>query len=219
MPTRGVDASVTVVNAAGVDVTPTGANAAAGTTGTGLAGSGALLWDGTNWEKLKGNVDGTLPTGGFSTLVTAVLTRPADTNAYAAGDEVTDTGGAIRTLTGAARVSGGSGVITGVLLAGSTIWTVAPQWEIWLFDTTSTPVTDNAAFAPTDGVTATCIGVIPLSTVYAGTVNFTMDSGPLSLPFVTVGSANLYARLVIRNAGQDSANSSTVTMRFRILQD
>ncbi len=219
MPTRGVDAAVTVVDATGTSVTPVGANSAAGTTGTGLAGSGTLIWDGAAWPKLKGNVDGTLPVGGFSTLVTTTLTRPANTDAYAAGDEVTDTGGTIRTLTGAARVSGGSGLITGVVLAGSTVWTVAPQWEIWLFDTTSTPVADNGPFAPTDGVVATCIGVIPLSTVYAGTVNFTMDSGPLSMPFVTVGSANLYARIVIRNAGQDSANSSTITMRFRCLQD
>lgn len=195
------------------------ANAASNTSGTGLAGAGGMVWDGSAWQRVKGKADGTQLVGGFSTIVSTTLTRPANTTAYAAGDEITDTGGTIRTITSAARVSGGSGVITGVAISFSTVWTTMPSLELWIFDTTSTPATDNAAFAPADGETDTCIGVIPLSTTYAGTVNFMMDSGPISFPFVTVGSANLFARIVVRNAAQDSANSSTIKMRFRILQD
>jgi hypothetical protein len=157
--------------------------------------------------------------GGYTTIITTTLTRPADTTAYQAGDEMTDTGGAIQTITGAARFSGGSGIIQGVFVSQSTLWTTRPSLELWVYDTTSTPVADNGAFAPTDGVTDTCIGIIPLSTSYTGTVNQGLDSGTVSIPFKCVGSANLFFRVVVRNAAQDSANSGVSKFRFRILQD
>jgi hypothetical protein len=157
--------------------------------------------------------------GGYTTVLTSTLTRPADTTAYAAGDEMTDTGGAIQTITGAARFSGGSGIIQGVYVSQSTLWTTKPAMEIWVYDTTSTPVADNGAFAPTDGVTDTCIAVIPVTATYAGTVNQALDSGQISVPFLTSGSANLFFRVVIRNAAQDSANSGVTKFRWRILQD
>ncbi len=157
--------------------------------------------------------------GGYTTVLSAVLTRPADTTAYAAGDEMTDTGGTIRTITGAARFSAGSGIIQGVFCSQDHLWTTRPALELWIYDTTSTPVADNGAFAPTDAVTDTCIGIIPLSVSYTGTVNQGLDSGTISIPFLTVGSANLYFRVVVRNAAQDSANSGVSTFRFRILQD
>lgn len=157
--------------------------------------------------------------GGYTTVLTTTLTRPADTTAYTAGDEMTDTGGAIQTITGAARFSGGSGIIQGVYISQSTLWTTKPAMELWIYDTTSTPVADNGAFAPTDGVTDTCIAVIPVTATYAGTVNQALDSGQISVPFVTSGSANLFCRIVIRNAAQDSANSGVTKFRWRILQD
>lgn len=156
---------------------------------------------------------------GLTTVLSATITRPADTTAYAAGDEMTDTGGTIRTITGAARYSGGSGIIQGIYVSQSTVWTTKPAMEIWIYDTTSTPVSDNGAFAPTDGVTDTAIAVIPVTATYAGTVNQALDSGQISVPFLTSGSANLFFRVVIRNAAQDSANSGTSLFRFRILQD
>jgi hypothetical protein len=157
--------------------------------------------------------------GGYTTVITTTLTRPNDTTAYAAGDEMTDTGGAIQTITGAARFSGGSGIIQGIYVSQSTLWTTKPAMEIWIYDTTSTPVADNGAFAPTDGVTDTCIAVIPVTATYAGTVNQALDSGQISVPFLTSGSANLFFRIVIRNAAQDSAVSGVTKFRFRILQD
>ena len=202
------------------DDSPGGANAAAA----------LMLWDGTDFD--RGRAETTpYPTGtqrvvagGYTKIVTATLTRPANTTAYASGDEVTDTGGTIRTFTSAARASGLSGVITGANASFSSNWAVKPSLELWIFDTTSTPITDNSAFAPTDGVNDTLLGIIPLSTTYQGdatgsTGNFAMDSGQVNIPFVTVGSANLFGRLVIRNAGQAGANSDTIVIRLRVLQD
>lgn len=167
--------------------------------------------------------------GGYTTVIASTLTRPNNTTAYAAGDELTDTGAAILTLTSAARVSGGSGVIQGVVVTFSTNWTTKPSLELWIFDTTSTPTTDNLAFAPTDAVVDTCLAVIPLTASYVGeattgagsstTGNMVMDTGPINYPFLTVGSANLFLRVVVRNAGQAGAGSDTVKFRVRVSQD
>jgi len=202
------------------DDSPGGANAAAA----------LMLWDGTDFD--RGRAETTpYPTGtqrvvagGYTKIVSATLTRPANTTAYASGDEVTDTGGAIRTFTSAARATGLSGVITGASVSFSSNWATKPSLELWIFDTTSTPIVDNSAFAPTDGVNDTLLGIIPLATTYQGdatgsTGNFAMDSGSVNIPYVTVGSANLFGRLVIRNAGQAGANSDTLVIRLRVLQD
>jgi hypothetical protein len=160
--------------------------------------------------------------GGITTIITSTLTRPANTTAYTAGDEITDTGGTIRTITSAATKSGGSGVIAGIGLSQSS-GTPCTGLEIWIFDTTSTPQTDNAAFAPADGEVDTCIAICPLTVSYQGTTgtggNVFYDTGQISLPFLTVGSANLYWRLVTRAAYTAGANSDTMKARFRILQD
>ncbi len=255
----------------------TEANAAAGTTGTGVVGTGPLIFDGTNYQKLKGDTSGVglaigtvgpakaedaghttgdvgvfnlavrqdtqsalanttldyIPfttdangslrsvAGGYTTIVTSSITRPADTNAYQAGDELSTSTSApaVNTITGAARFSGGSGIIQGIFLSQSTLWTTRPALEIWIFDTTTTPNNDNAAFAPADADVDTCIGIVPLNSVYLGTINQGFDSGLISIPYLTVGSANLYFRVVVRNAGQDSANSGVSKFRFRLLLD
>src|SRR5213078_3780426 len=142
----------------------------------------------------------------------------------AAGDEMTDTGGAILTLTGAATKSGGSGIISQITMSCSSNAATKPQLECWIFDTTSTPQTDNAAFAPSDAIVNTLLGVVPLNTSYVGdatanTGSFVMDSGPITLPFVAVGSANLFMRVVVRNAYVAGANSDTLLFRAKCLQD
>lgn len=162
--------------------------------------------------------------GGFTTIVSSTLTRPGNTTAYAAGDEVTDNGTAIITLTNLARFSGGTGVIQGICATFSDNWATKPVAEVWLFDTTSTPQTDNTAFAPADGVVDTAFAVIPLSVTYvadatANTGNMVMDTGSISIPFQTVGSANVFLRLVVRNAAQAGANSGTIKFRVRALCD
>jgi hypothetical protein len=167
--------------------------------------------------------------GGYTTVITSnTLTRAANTTIYSAGDELSDLT-TICSLTGAARFSGGSGIIQGMTAIFSDNWTAKPALEIWVMDTTSTIVTDNTAFIPTDAEVATVIDVIPMTASYVGepttgtgsstTGNMVMSTGQISVPFLTAGSANLFLRLVVRNAGQAGANSSTVKIRARILQD
>lgn len=186
-----------------------------------------VAWDGTDFNRLRVDPDQfqlrTLAAG-YTTIIDATLTRPANTTAYATGDAITDTGGTIRTLTGIARYSGGSGVIQGVLAAFSSNWVTKPALELWIYDTTRTPQADNTAFAPTDGENDTLVAIIPLNLTYVGdaaanTGNFVMDTGQISVPFKTVGSANLFMSVVVRNAAQAGANSDTLKFRFRVLQD
>src|SRR5438046_827652 len=50
-------------------------------------------------------VDGTVTAGFIAKVVTATLTRPANTTTYTAGDELTDTGGAILSFSGCAQAN------------------------------------------------------------------------------------------------------------------
>lgn len=222
-PESGNSISIGFVGTGGTHRNVTAANSVDATTGDDIPGFGPLVWNGTTWKRMLGNTLGEqkVLAGGYTTIVTSSLTRPADTNAYAVGDEMSSstTAPAVNTITGAARASGGSGIIQGIYVSQNTLWTTKPQMEIWIFDTTTTPNNDNAAFAPADADVDTAIGIVSVATSYAGTVNQALDSGTVSVPFVTVGSANLYYRVVIRNAAQDSANSGVTKFRFRILQD
>jgi hypothetical protein len=163
---------------------------------------------------------------GYSKIISSTLTRPNNTTAYTAGDEVSNSDSAptIITLTGMARFTGGTGAILGVSCSISSNWATKPILDLFIYDTTSTPQNDNSAFAPSDGEQDTVITVIPLAASYVGTStantgNFVMDTGPISIPFETVGSANLYLRVAIRNAGQAGAGQDTLKFRFRVLQD
>src|SRR5207245_2234219 len=116
--------------------------------------------------EIKSAADGTLTIGGFTTVLTVTMTRPADTTAYAAGDQVSNSTSAptILTFAGAARVSGGTGVITHVWITDSVAAATLPDLELWLFDTTATPNNDNAAFAPSDATSNTIVAVVHLGT-------------------------------------------------------
>jgi hypothetical protein len=162
--------------------------------------------------------------GGLTKTVTATLTRPANTTTYTAGDEMVDTGGAIRTISSIAAGTGKSGIITHCLLSCSSNGVTKPTFIVYVYDTTSTPQTDNAAFTPADGEQDTCIGSFPLSAANAGdatasTGNFTMDSGQIHLPFTTVGAADLYFRVQVTNGYTPGTNSDTYRFRFTAQQD
>jgi hypothetical protein len=162
--------------------------------------------------------------GGLTKTVSSVLTRPANTTTYTANDEMTDTGGTIRTLTAMATATGGRGIITHCFYSCSSNGATKPTLTVFVYDTTSTPQTDNAAFAPSDGVQDTCLGSFTLTAAEVGdatsnTGNFSMDSGPIHIPYTTVGSADLYFRVKVTNGYTPGANSDTNTFRFKTQQD
>lgn len=159
-----------------------------------------------------------LTVGGISKVIDATLTRPNDTTPYAADDEISSSTSAptILTLSNCARVSGGSGYIHGATLITSGV--TATNLELHIYDTTSTPNNDNAAFSPSDTESGTIAAVIPFNSYFSTPNNRIFVSSPILAPFVTSGSANLYARLVTRSAFTPIAQE-TFKVRLRVSQD
>ena len=142
--------------------------------------------------------------------ITTSITRPADTNAYAAGDQVANSTSAptVLTFTGAARYPGWGGKITKAEVLSSAYVAIAPDLELWVLTATATPNNDNAAFAPTDAVAATAIARIPVSIAFVGAPTagaggnqwLESDLG-VQYPYqCAADSQSLYGLLIARNA-------------------
>jgi hypothetical protein len=152
---------------------------------------------------------------------TATLTRPANTTAYASGDEMTDTGGAILQFSGCGLSNGGGGIITGLVISSSVNAATKPVGELRLYDTTSTPATDNAAFDASDGVNDTAVAVIPFGLGSDGltgtTGNSLFDIDGLVKTFKCAGGdTKLYGRVILKAAYTSPANSDTFKFTLRI---
>lgn len=161
-------------------------------------------------------------------VITTSLTRPADTTAYTAGDAITDNAGTKLTFANVARLAAGSGQIKRITLIDSANVATKPDVEIWLFDTSFTPDTDNAAFTPTDAEMETLICVIAfgtaawnVGTATAGAGGNAMIEGALShaINFKCTGSlTDIYGALVVRNA-YVPVSQEKFTIRLHIEQD
>jgi len=150
------------------------------------------------------------------------VTRPADTTAYVLNDAVSNSTSAPTsggfTLTGAARVSGGSGIITDAIITSSNPAASGLIAEIVLFDTAVTNINDNAAWAISDTEVKTCVGVIGFFIEGVGN-NGICHVQNLSIGFTCVGSANL--RFLIRisaSAGYTPISAEVITVKLKILQ-
>lgn len=168
----------------------------------------------TLWAKLLAALTGGgAKMGGNTKVVTPTIT--VDTSAYAAGDSI---GGKI-TLTSAMRVSGGTGVLSGLMLIDRA--NQKPALEIFIFqeDPSAAAITDQAAFVfSTDD-----LKVIAKVVVAAGdwtTINSkaTAELANLNRFVAAVGSANLYAAVVATGTPTFAA-STNLQVRFKFLQD
>lgn len=146
-----------------------------------------------------------------ATVLSAAFTRPADTNAYTAGDVVCNSTSvpAVLNLGPAARANAGGGVIqAAAVIDGSNVATKATL-ELWIFSVAPAAVNDNAPFAPSDAEIANLVGVIafPSGSIFVGNSgsgaagNCVQQSGTVGLPYkCAVADRNLYGVLVVRNA-------------------
>lgn len=209
------------------------ANGADGTTGTGLLGSGAMGFDGTNWNRLRVNsaADPLLKVsaGGFTATNTCLFTRGANTTAYTIGDEVGTAGTAPTTLA-VARLNGGTGVIQGATAVYSNTPVVTPGLVVLIFSATVTLAGDNAQLNLSDSDAAKCIGFINLVAAQPGVYsagsastsgNLIMHGVPQTpLHFTTGGSeTTLYVALMTTNAFTPIANSETIQVKLELEQN
>ncbi len=158
----------------------------------------------------------------------ATLTRPADTNAYTAGDVIADatSGATVFTIPNVGGTTKGGTIIQDIICIDSASVATKPDLELWLFDTAPAAQQDNAAYAPTDAELLRLVGVVSfatgsfkvgLATAGAGG-NSICESGQLGIPINTtqVSGGALYCMLVVRNA-YVPVSAETFTFRVRVL--
>lgn len=161
---------------------------------------------------------------GSATTCKVSITRPSDTTPYAANDCWSDSTSAPTsggfTLTGAARISGGSGIITDMLVVSSIDPATLLQGEIWLADSAVTNVNDNSAFAMSDSDLLLLAGIVPFtlaSTIAgSGTNSFAHLQG-LNIGFTCIGSANLRFLVKVKNA-YTPASAEVLSVCAKIVQ-
>jgi hypothetical protein len=139
--------------------------------------------------------------------------------AYTAGDVL----GTLMSFTGAARVSGYGGVITGVQVLDKTQAQRAAM-TLLLFTASITPAADNAAFAPSDADSALIQGQIEIlstnyNTAWAGTPTNSVATVPhndaanspnfMRYPYVCA-TTTLYGLLVVRGTPTYTSTSDII---------
>lgn len=140
------------------------------------------------------------------------LTRPANTDAYAAGDVVSavtsnDHFTFLEVNRSGTQTKQLGGSIATARLHSSANQATKLDGELWLFHTDIAEVADNGAFAPTDAEMLTLVGVIdfPLANWKAGIAtvgaggNAVCEAFNLGLAFKGA-TKTLYGQLVVRNA-------------------
>ena len=125
----------------------------------------------------------------ISVGVTGVTTT---TPAYTAADQV----GTLVTIANAARVTGGSGTITGVVLIDQS--DIIGAYDIIFFDSTITPAADNAAFAISDADSLKIVASVQLAGAFDLTNNRLAQAYNLAVPYVCSGGTSLFAALLTR---------------------
>jgi hypothetical protein len=136
---------------------------------------------------------------GFPKTISVDITRPADTTAYAVNDALSNSTSAPTsggfTFTGAARKSGGSCLITDLIVTSSNDPATPIQGELFIFNTSVTNINDNAAFAVSDSEIKTCIAILATCS----------------------GSADLRFLVRVKNA-YTPANAEVLTFIIKVLQ-
>ena len=106
--------------------------------------------------------------------------------------------GALVTFTGAARATGGGGVITGVAIQSGS--DVIGTFDVVFFDSTVTLVADSATFVLSDADALKVIAIVPLAGSYDLGNNRVAQRFNLAVPYVCSGGTSLFAAIITRSA-------------------
>lgn len=177
-------------------------------------------WDGANWQRLRGDTTGALRAGTFTTVIkTAAVVQAA---AYSIDDLV---GGKL-TFSSAARYSGGSGRIKGIVLGDQAANAATVKYDLYIFDAdpTGTTFTENAPLDIADADLNKILAVVPMDgTGGVGSYILNVDNAVrvsrLDVPFQCSGTANLFGALVIRGAAPTYAATTDVFVTLVIEQN
>lgn len=161
--------------------------------------------------------------GGKTVVVSACLVRETNTTAYAIGDVWINasTNATLVRLPSCARKNNGSGVIMHAVLTDSASAATMPQFNLFLFDNVITAPSDNSPFALTDAEIETCVGIVEVTSWFAGgsTLNALAQARNLNMPFVCQSACNsLWAVPVLTNA-YTPTSAENLELRLGVSQD
>lgn len=157
---------------------------------------------------------------GFPVTVSASITRPADTTQYAANDALSDstsspTSGGF-TLSNICRKSGGSVLITDVIVTSDNDPATPLQGEVFFFNQAVTNINDNAAFAVSDAEILTCVGRTAFALEDVGNNDF-FHAQNLNILATASGSANLRFLIRVKNT-YTPASAEVITVIVKAIQ-
>lgn len=158
--------------------------------------------------------------------LTGTLTRPANGDAYSAGQVIGDAvSGSVITIEGAARSNGGAGMIVGADIVDAANQETKPDLELWLFSVAPASQDDQEAFAPTAAELAYLVGIIAFSSSKVGKPdegadgNCVLQAGQVAQSFKCAASSDdLYGVLVVRN-DYEPVEGEVFTLIASALQD
>jgi hypothetical protein len=99
-------------------------------------------------------------------------------------------------MTNAARASGGSGTITGIVLISAA--DIIGAYDVVVTDSSITLASDNASYAISDSDALKVVGVAQLSGAMDIGNNRVAQAFNLAIPYVCSGGTSLYAGLITR---------------------
>jgi hypothetical protein len=158
---------------------------------------------------------------GFPVTVQADITRQADVAAYAVNDALSNSTTAPTPVGGfqlinAARRSGGSLLITDVVVTSSANPATMLQGEVFFFNQAVTQILDNAAFSVSDSEIKTCIGRVGFALENVGGNGF-FHATNLNILATLVGSADLRFLVRVRNA-YTPVSGEVITVTIKAIQ-
>lgn len=157
---------------------------------------------------------------GFPVTVTTDITRPANTTQYAVNDALSNSTTAPTTggfsFTGIARKSGGSVLITDLLVTSSNDAATPLQGEVFIFDQAVTNINDNAVFAVSDAQIKTCVARVGFALEDVGD-NGQYHAQNLNILATCVGSADLRFLIRVKNT-YTPASGEVITVIIKAIQ-
>jgi hypothetical protein len=150
----------------------------------------------------------------------SVLTRPANTTAYAAGDVVGTASTGVLTLNGAAKSNSGGGRILGVRLNKSGTTVTNATFTVHFYNTAPTAVADNAAWDSLYAEAEYYIGSTALTLMTAGGAGGGFTSLVVNPPLwyqTASGSKALYA-VITAAAAYTPASAETFKLSVTVEQ-
>lgn len=178
------------------------------------------LWQ---WLTQNGATDpGATSPGSTRTKRLSVTPTISSSPAYTSGDEL----GTLQSITNASRLAGGGGQLLGVTVLDKT-QAQRSALDIFFFNQSITVAGDNAAWLPSDGDMANCVGMIQIAagnynTAWAGTPTNSFAQVPLfssagsiglNLPYTCLATT-LFAMAVVRGTPTYTATTDLIFSYF-----